>query len=139
MPRSPVNRIHDLKLVHAIAVFEYLDLSRRPSVSSPNDELIMGLTHAEHSSAQVVLEDVEEDLHVKPDAEVNYDGEHGARRDWVEVREYSLVGPEAQKTSDDGDWDDKACKSNSARANPGFLALLQQFFRIHFSYLSFFL
>ena len=74
MTGPPINGIHDFERVCTILSFEHFYFRLCPLIPPSNDEGIVILTHAEDFSAQVVLENVEEDLDIKPHTEVDEDG-----------------------------------------------------------------
>ena len=73
MASPSVDRIHDFERVCTILILKHFYFTLSPFIPSSNDECIVILTHAKDFSAQVVLEDVEEDLDVEPHTEVDED------------------------------------------------------------------
>ena len=124
MTSSSICRVHNFERFSSVLFLEHNNFGLCPSVPPANDEGIVLLTHVEYFAAQVVLENVEEDFNIEPDAKVN---EGHVDRAWCN-RPYPLIDnvirPEDKKAENDGDRDEETGKSDAARTNPSVIPCL---------------
>ena len=91
----PIDCIHDFERVWTILILEHFYFTLSPFIPPSNNERIVILTHAEDFSAQVVLENVQEDFDIEPYAEVNEDWFEWPWGDRPEMLVDNVICPEA--------------------------------------------